>query len=250
MSDSVQPSRDPANSSGDIPGALNEILAKFVASEVDDMLPAKIVAYDRDKNRATIQPLIALIKTDRSHMSRNQLVDIPVLNIGGGGCILSFNMVPGDLGWIKASDRDIKKFLDSYSEATPNTKRTHDFSDSLFIPDVMTGYTINAEDEANAVFQTLDGTVRIALWPDKIKCTAPFILMDTPLTQFTGNVVIDMSLLTQMNSTTMLTKTVAGPTILGPIVTSNLQDIGINHAHPQGPDSDGNAEQDTGPPNT
>jgi len=181
MTENSQPSRNPANSSGDIPSAMREIFAKFLQSSIDDMLPAKIIAYDRTKNRATIKPLIAMITTNGNNISRNQLASIPVLNVGGGDCILSFNLSPGDLGWIKANDRDIADFLKGYSESVPGTKRIHDFNNGLFIPDVMTGYTINGEDSENAVFQTIDGTVRVSLFPNKIKMTAPLIEINGPL---------------------------------------------------------------------
>lgn len=181
MTDNSKPSRNPANSTGEMSGGVREILAKFLQSSIDDMLPAKIIAYDRGTNRATIKPLIAMLTTEGQPVSRNQLASIPVLNIGGGGFILSFNFSPGDLGWIKANDRDIADFLKRYSEAVPATKRIHDFDNGLFIPDVMTGYSIDAEDAENAVFQNLDGTVRISLFPDKIKLTAPLIETDGPV---------------------------------------------------------------------
>ncbi len=180
MDNNVQPSRNPSNSTGDVTGAMTEILTKFLNSSIDDMLPAKIVSYDRDSNRATIQPLIAMVATDDSVISRNQLASIPVLNLGGGGFLLSFNLNPGDLGWIKASDRDISDFIKSYSEAVPTTKRTHDFNNGLFIPHVMNGYSIDSEDEENAVLQSTDGTVRVSLFSDKIKITAPEIICDGP----------------------------------------------------------------------
>jgi len=175
MTDNAQPSRNPANSSGDLSGGMREIFAKFLQSSIDDMLPAKIVTYDRATNRATVKPMIAMVTTNGDNISRNQLASIPVLNIGGGGAILSFNLLPGDLGWIKASDRDIAEFLKRYSESVPSTKRIHDFNNGLFIPDVMTGYTIDEEDGANAVLQTLDGLVKVSLFPDKLKLTAPEI---------------------------------------------------------------------------
>lgn len=223
MVDSSQPSRNPANSSGDIPGAMREILDKFLKSSIDDMLPAKIVAYDRETNRATVQPLIAMIKTDGQPVRRNQLTSVPVFNIGGGGFILSFNMKEGDLGWIKTSDRDISNFLKNYKEATPNTLRIHDFSDSLFFPDVMTNYVIDEEDADNAVLQTLDGTVRVALFPDKLKLTAPQIINDTPLTKFTGDIEV------------------VGASILSATVTSNGKDISDTHKH------NGSASAPSGP---
>lgn len=191
MVDEVQLSKDPSFGLGDMSGAMREILGKFLRSSIDDMLPAKIVSYDREKNRATVEPLVAMIKTDGTTIARNQVASIPVMNFGGGGFVLSFNMNPGDLGWIKASDRDISNFLKGYGQSSPNTFRAHDFSDSVFIPDVMTGYTIDSEDSQNAVLQSLDGSVRVSLFPAKLKLTAPVIEFDTPSATFTGDVQID-----------------------------------------------------------
>lgn len=191
MANEVQTSKDPSVGLGDMSGAMRSILGKFLRSSIDDMLPAKIIAYDRTKNRATVEPLIAMIKTDGNNVIRNQVASVPVMNFGGGGFVLSFNLNPGDLGWIKASDRDISNFLKSYKQSSPNTFRAHDFSDSVFIPDVMTGYTIDGEDQENAVLQTLDGSVRVSLFPAKLKLTAPTIELDTPSATFTGDVQID-----------------------------------------------------------
>jgi len=94
------------------------------------------------------------------------------MQFGGGGFVLNFNLKPGNLGWIKASDRDISLFLQTFKENAPNTLRLHSFQDAVFIPDVMTGYTINGEDAENAVLQTVDGSVRVAVWADRVKLTA------------------------------------------------------------------------------
>tara|TARA_R110000851_G_scaffold100026_5_gene215464 strand:- start:2924 stop:3634 length:711 start_codon:yes stop_codon:yes gene_type:complete len=186
---SAPPSRNPANSS--LSGGFREILGKFLRSSIDDMLPAKVIAYDRAKNRATVQPLIAMVDTSGNYIKRNQLANIPVFNIGGGEFLLSFNLKEGDLGHIKASDRDISEFLKNYKETTPSSKRAHDFNNGIFIPDAMTGWTIAEEDADNAVLQNLDGTVRVSLFPDKIKLTAPAIEVNSPESTFSGNVTID-----------------------------------------------------------
>ncbi len=61
-----------------------------------------------------------------------------------------------------ANDRDISLFLQSYQASPPNTYRTFSFSDGIFLPAVMTGYTIADEDLTNAVIQSLDGAVKIS----------------------------------------------------------------------------------------
>lgn len=182
------PSRDPADDNT-LLGMLRVAMNKQLMS-TDDMLPARVIAFDREKNRAQVLPLIEMISTAGERVSRAQIASVPVMQIGGGGFILNFNLKPGNLGWIKANDRDISLFLQSYAQTAPNTKRLHCFEDAVFIPDVMTGYTINEEDAENAVLQTLDGSCRVAIWADRVKITAPLVVLDTPTTEITGDVTI------------------------------------------------------------
>jgi len=189
---SSTPSIDPAND-GELIGAFRHILGKTI-QDLDGMIPAKVVKYDRDTNRATVQPLIMMITTDDQTITRAQIASVPVFQFGGGGFILSFNLQPDDLGWIKASDRDISLFLQSYKEAKPNTFRKHSFSDSVFYPDVMTGYTIAGEDSGNAVLQNLDGTVKISLGTDTIKiASSSAVIVETAdaTVTATGSVTVD-----------------------------------------------------------
>jgi len=186
MVDNVQNSRNPANS-GSFAGALQEILGKFLQG-VDDMLPGVVVAYDRTTNRATVRAMIQLLKTDETLLDRAEIASVPVLNIGGGNAVLSFNIAPGDLGWIKANDRDISLFLQNLNKTGPNTIRKHSFSDAIFIPDQFRKWTLNAEDDAFAVLQTLDGTQRISIQDSRIKITSDTeILLDAPLVTVTGD---------------------------------------------------------------
>lgn len=166
----ANPSRDPAND-GTLLGMTRQLLDKFLQG-VDDMLPARVISYDRAANRATVLPLVKLLTTDGRQVGRAQIASVPVMQFGGGNVVLSFNLAAGDLGWVKANDRDISLILQAYTENAPNTLRKHSFQDAVFIPDVMRGVTIAAEDAAHAVLQTLDGTVRVALWPDRVKLTA------------------------------------------------------------------------------
>lgn len=164
------PSRDPANEDS-LLGMARQILDKFLA-QIDDMLPARVISYDRAANRATVQPLVKLLTTDDRQIGRAQIAAVPVMMFGGDGVALSFNLKAGDLGWVKANDRDISILLQSYRESAPNTLRKHSFQDAVFIPDVMRGLTLAGEDETHAVLQTLDGSVRVAIWPDRVKITA------------------------------------------------------------------------------
>jgi len=211
------PSLNPANR-GDLVGAFNHILDKH-EKNTDGMLPAKIISYDRAKNRAVIQPLIKIVATNGTQYDRPIIASIPVLQIGGGGFILSFNLTKGDLGWIKANDRDISLFLKNYTAEAPNTGRVKNFSDGIFIPDVMTGYNISSGD--TAVLQSLDGSIKISL---------------------------NSSMITIKNKATEIGISATGVNIISTTLTHNGVNVGDTHTHPQGADSAGNAEQDTGYP--
>lgn len=187
MVKNAPPSHNPANDDS-LTGLLRQVMGKFLQN-TDDMLPATIIAYDRVSNRATVQPQIMVVTTNNDKVTRAQVASVPVFQIGGGGFIMNFNLKPGDLGWIKANDRDTSLFTQGYTQSAPNTKRMHSFEDAVFFPDVMRGYTISAEDleNGNAVLQTLDGSQRIAIWQDRIKITSDNeIILDAPLTTITG----------------------------------------------------------------
>lgn len=165
----ANPSRDPANDDS-LLGMARQVLDKFL-NGVDDMLPARVVSYDRASNRAAVVPMVKLLTTDGRQIGRAQVASVPVMLFGGDGVALSFNLKAGDLGWIKANDRDISLITQGYRDSAPNTLRKHSFQDAVFIPDVMHGLTLDAEDEGHAVLQTLDGSVRVAIWPDRVKIT-------------------------------------------------------------------------------
>lgn len=170
MSAGNVPSINPADE-GSLVGAFRFILNKML-QDTNGMLPARVVTYDRETNRAQVQPMIMVVTTDGSQISRAPIAQVPVFQLGGGNMFINFKILPGDLGWILANDRDISLFLQSYSEARPNSFRKNNFADSLFLPHLMTEYTI-VDDNELAVIQNREGTVRVALLEDRVRVTAP-----------------------------------------------------------------------------
>ncbi len=167
MTTNAPPSRNPANDDT-LVGAF-ELVIRKLKQNWHDMLPCVVVSHDRGSNRVSVRPIIRVIDTEDRQIQRDVIASVPVLNLGSGGFLVNFNITAGSLGWIKASDRDISLFLQSYKEEAPNSERMHRFSDGLFIPDVMTGYDIASEDGAAMVIQNLDGSVKIALDDSQIR---------------------------------------------------------------------------------
>lgn len=158
---------------GTLPGVIDQAIENAL-NDLEHMLPATVLSYDRNNNVATVRPNILMLTTADQLVARAPLASVPVWAYGGGGFVINFPLVAGAQGWIKACDRDISLYLQSgKTSVAPNTRRIHSFSDGVFYPDFRNGYTINREDTNNAVFQTGDGTVRIAVWPNQVKISTP-----------------------------------------------------------------------------
>lgn len=180
---------DPAND-GSLGGAFRAIFRKLLQN-VDDMLPATVIAATPDRNFVTVQPLILIVGTSGTTNPRAQIAKVPVLTMGAGNWVQSFPITPQDLGWIKASDRDISLYLQSNTAATPNDGSFHDFKNGLFIPDKARQWALAEEDATNAVWQSLDGTIKITLGTDKIKISHPTLVeIDAPQTTVNGKFTV------------------------------------------------------------
>jgi hypothetical protein len=229
MAEHANPSSDPADDDS-LAGTLRAAFRKFL-QQTDDCLPARVVSFDRDTNRATVVPCVTVLTTDGRAVNRAQVASVPVLQIGGGGVVLNFNLKPGDLGYIKANDRDVSLFLQGYNTSPPNTLRLHSFQDAVFIPDVMRGWTIAGEDAENAVLQTLDGNARVSVGDSWVK-----------LTFGAHTFTLDAAGIKAIAGANSLAVTPTGTTIVGPVTmtgavtnTGGITIDGIafgSHVHP------------------
>ena len=157
----------------------------------DQMLPARVINFDRATNMATVKPLIMWLDVNDNQIPRHSIANVPVLSLGGGGFHISFPLAQGDLGWIYASDRDLSLFKQSLKETVANTGRAHRFEDSMFVPDVFRQYTVAGEDSGAMVLQSTDGATKVSIRPDNIKIAAPSkLLIEVPDTEITGNLKV------------------------------------------------------------
>lgn len=172
-----------------------EVMVRSNSIRTDGLIPAEVIQFDRENNVATVRPLIMWVDVQDKTIPRNEFAEINVISLGAGGFHISFPVNQGDLGWIQASDRDLSQFKQTLREAKPNSGRYHKFEDGWFIPDVFRKYVINAEDAEAMVIQSVDSATRISIRGDNIKITAPTkVLIDTPESEFTGNVTINKKL--------------------------------------------------------
>lgn len=197
------PSINPADN-GTLIGTLNMHQRNTLLS-LNQMLPAKVIAYDRTANRVQVQLLIDMVTTGGQQVPRCQLSNIPVFVFGNSRVFLSFDLIAGDLGWVLVSDRDISLFLQTYQEVPPNTPRLFSFSDGVFLPDTMHGYTINPADTSATVLSTLDATVRIAISEGGVVITSPIVTINSTTATLNATTVTVTSPAINMTGTLAVT---------------------------------------------
>jgi len=173
-------------------GAISDWIHHKAMQKHNQQLPAIMLAYDRVKNRAMVQPLISMLGAGGVRLGRAPIASVPVLALGGGGFFVNFPLGHGDLGWIEASDRDISLYLQTGQESPPNTLRMHSFEDARFIPDIFDGYTFEL-DEGAMVISNLDGTTRIVMSQTKIKVVSPNVEVDTTTALLTASGLVTLN---------------------------------------------------------
>lgn len=246
-----QPARDPSNDDS-LTGYTKE-LRRWLLKNLDHALPAVVLRHDRANNRVRVRPLITKIDSENQTLRRSEIQSIPVLNLGGGGFFVNFHLPVGQQGMIMALDRDISLFLQSKQESRPNTARMHAFNDSIFVPQQWFDYVIAEEDSEAMVIQNLDGSVKIALDGNQIR-----IVNNQVRLEVNGDSVVGVApggfdfngFTIDSTGAAVSPTTVTAETVIGNVDVTFAGISGKGHTHPQGEDSGGNTEQDTGAPNS
>lgn len=206
------------NDDDQLTGAFNVII-NHIKKTMQNTLPVRITKIYDGRKKVDVEPQIMIVGSDDKALPRAEIKGVPVVTSGAGNFLITFPMKVGDLGWIEASDRDISLFKQSYASSKPNTRRMHDFSDSKFVPDIMTNFTMESEDSDAMVIQNRDGSVKISLNGSRIKMQSP------------DDIIINGARITPD----------------GDVITASGVSLDI-HPHDQSNDSGGNSEQPTGAP--
>lgn len=216
--------------------------------DLDKCMPALLLDYDREKNTATVQPLVNITLTDGTNRERPKFKNIPVLSYGGGGFNINYPLQPNTLGWIFGCDRDIELVMQEQKPSPAPTAQKHSFSSAFFVPDVWRNYTINGEDSEAMVIQAVDGAVRISLTSSevritassKVKVDAPEIINTANTITNNGNTIVNGELTVNGGSQLNGTANISGNSTLSGGATIGGIDFGSHvHSDPQGGNTGG-----------
>lgn len=176
---------------------LNKVLIDKISMNIQCVIPAIVQSYDKLTNRAVVKPAITGVASQGQKIPHEAFIDIPVLNISGGGYVISFPIKEGNTGWLIASDRNISLFKQSLEESAPNDYRKHRFEDGFFIPD-----KINNTPSTNInslLIQNETGTVSVELTETGVNIKG--------LTTITGNTSVIGTLTVSTGATGTFTTT-------------------------------------------
>lgn len=188
MSDEAKPSlpsQDPSTGR-DLESILDMFRRKLML-DLQCVLPAAIVSYDRSTHIAIVQPLLKQCDIQGKEFSRPYM-KVTVIRHYAGRYLIDFPLDVGDTGWVVACDREtslIKQYNpDDNGEMKgmniPGTGETHMYHFGYFIPDRW-GDKYNTDNEHNAqlskgdidenrlVIQSADGTQKISIGQCDIK---------------------------------------------------------------------------------
>lgn len=160
---------------------------------VQTNMPGIIVSFNAGPQTAVVQPAIQSIQSDPT--SKLTPIDIPPMNDvpvefpTGGGYTVTFPVKPGDECMLSFSSRAIDGWWDTGKVAPPPHPRMHDLSDAVCRVGVRSrGRAVSGISASSAQFRNDAGDAYVEIADSKIvTIKSPVqIIMDTPLTTFTG----------------------------------------------------------------
>lgn len=116
---------------------MNNVFLNKIMMNIDCVIPGIVQSYDKTTNRAVIKPAITGVASQGQKVSKEPYINIPVLQLCGGGAKITFPISKGNTGWLVACDRNISIFKQNLTESAPNDYRKHKFEDAFFIPDAI-----------------------------------------------------------------------------------------------------------------
>lgn len=234
-------------------------------------MPAIIESFDAATQIATVQPAIKRIfKTDDGEIELLTpsplpiLINVPVQFPRGGGFSLTFPVAKGDECLLVFAERSIDIWHKSGGVQNPGAKRFHSLSDATAFVGISSlvnkvpNYdptNVQLKKDDDSVYLTLKANGNLDAHADgdiNATCDNANITADTKATvtapdiELIGAVQITGTLDVSGVSTFAANIIAQADVAVTGILSQGGTDVGKNHAHPQGNDSGGATEQDTG----
>lgn len=158
---------------------LGDVIRHAISSQQAELhvsLPGAIEKYDREAQRADIQPLLRrpLVAADGTELAAETLPilhDVPIVfprgGQGSGAFFISWPLEPGDLVHLVFVERSMDVWLGSEGAiTTPLDYRMHSLSDAVAYPGLYPAKRPLADAHAENLVVGLDGSIGVHVRPD------------------------------------------------------------------------------------
>jgi hypothetical protein len=169
-------------------------------SDINTNLPATVVSYNAEKNRAVVKVTIPKRLDDDTPIEGPKIVEVPIVWPASGGGKSSFTMPlqPGDGVMLAVQQRSLENWLGG-ENGIPDDPRQFDLSDSIAIPGCASSGTVAHSEDIVLKFNNTEVRLKpdgsIVLGNEKVGITidgggtmtikAETIKVNTPAKSFT-----------------------------------------------------------------
>lgn len=140
----------------DLGGALMH-LVKYIRTNMECMIAARVIEYNRNTHIAKVQPLVnsAHPNGDALTYLEHQTFNVTVLRVCHGGFLFDMPIDVGATGWVIAADRDTTfakeknaaiHGKDNEGVQIPNSFLKHQYTQGFFIPDSWANILLDTDD--------------------------------------------------------------------------------------------------------
>ena len=185
-----------AMSAADFAEVLNA--SRSLQAEINTTIPARIINYDATTRMADVQPSIDKATADGRSIPAPVIhgVEVRWCSSHSADAIISMPLAMGDGGMLHFCQRSLDEWVEG--SRTPSDSRMHDLNDAFFVPGVdQSSELVPAEPDCLLI---KIGPAIIRLYQDGhgVLTLPAGTLVDSPLTTFTGDVVINKTLQVDM----------------------------------------------------
>jgi hypothetical protein len=246
------------------------IVAEYTRQHVNTSVPARVIAVDNYGSDQTVDvlPTINDVFSDGTVLELPPILDVPIQFPSAGGGLLSFPVAVGDTVLLIFSKRSLDEWMSSRTTDkgtfTPADRRNYSLNDAIAIPGLyskntnLSPNTTDVELKFNNISFKLEKSGNASLTNGNGSNSVTLASSgDVTLVNSSGSITIASSgLITLANAGGSIALNLDGSvafgngaaiTAAGDMVTATGKSMS-NHTHPQGIDSDGNTQQNTGSP--
>ena len=147
--------------SNDLPTFIDASIRRALY-DLHTCIPA-IVKKVIGRNYVVVSPAVQQIDSEWKSVEWAD-VKLPVHTPSGSNVLFSVPLAVGDTGWIIAGDLDPSLFFkDTSKPARQNVLSRHNYQFGFFIPDIIRGISLSADDDGGIFIGTEDGSTKVLI---------------------------------------------------------------------------------------